>query len=267
MIIEMKMRKPKPLDSKRSSLKILVLIPTLKDDPTQTVQSVKRQTMPVSKIMIIVGSKQLYSRLKRSELAKIAEIIYFRPNMKEPLGLRVAKSLNHALSMVKVENYDYILRVDADVKLPRKFIEENMKANADIVGRAGYAMLIKNQTFLQILKGRFPEVPAEDSYMNYKFWASSKKVENWKIYPTLLQQSVRKHFWREKFRSGLEAYKLGYEPIHVVARLRLAPLKNTFFCLGYFYALLGHFQKYEFAARIFNFQIKRLFSALGSMLV
>jgi len=252
-------RKKQNVVTKRSYPKILLVIPTLKDNPTEAVESVQCQTVPVSKIIVVVGSRQLCNELA-NELAKCADIIFSKPSMKEPLGLRVAKALNIALSRVRIEEYDYILRVDADIRLPKKFIEENIKLDADIVGKAGYAMLIKNKTFLQIFKGQFPEVASEDSYINYKLWSLGKKVEDWKVYPKLLPQSVRKHFWRQKFHSGMEAYRIGYEPIHVVARLRSDPAKNVFFCLGYTCALLRCLRKYEFAAKVFKFQIKRAFS-------
>jgi len=54
------------------------------------------------------------------------------------------------LEHVNLEDYDYLLRVDADIILPKRFIEENLKAEADYVGKAGYCMLIKVSPFLKV---------------------------------------------------------------------------------------------------------------------
>ena len=237
---------------------ILVLIPTLRDDPTETILSVKRQTVGVSEIIVVVGSYYLFNRLLNSSIARIAKILYLKPNMKEHLGLRVAKALNYALSKVKIEDYNHILRVDADTKLPPDFIEKNLESDAEVVGRAGYAMLIKTETFLKVFNGRFPEVPAEDSFLNLSLMSRNKKVEGWKVRPILLKQSRKKHSWRYYFHRGVEMYKLGYEPIHVIERFRTYGLTNAFTVLGYFISIIKRKEKYELFKWVFKTQLKRL---------
>ncbi|MCD6530481.1 glycosyltransferase family 2 protein [Candidatus Bathyarchaeota archaeon] len=178
--------------------------------------------------------------------------------MKEYLGLRVAKALNYALKKVKVEDYDYILRVDADIKLPPDFIEKNLEIDAEIVGKAGYAMLIKTKSFLKIFNGRFPEVPAEDSFLNLSLMSRKRKVEDWRTPPILLKQSRKKHSWRYYFHRGEAMYKLGYEPIHVAERARTYGLMNAFTVLGYFISVIKRKEKYEISRWVFKTQLKRL---------
>jgi len=238
--------------------KILVLIPTLKDEPTETVLSVKHQTISVSEIIVVVGSYYLFNRLINSSITNLAKILYLKPNMREPVGLRAAKALNYALSKVKIEDYDYILRVDADTKLPPNFVEKNLEADAEVVGKAGYAMLIKTESFLKVFNGRFPEVPVEDSFLNLSLMSRSKKVEDWRIHPILLKQSRKKHSWRYYFHRGVEMYKLGYEPIHVVDRARIDGLMNAFTILGYFISIIKRKERYEFFGWVFKTQLKRL---------
>ncbi len=130
--------------------RILAVIPTLADDPAETIKSLMEQTVRVSKILVVVGSRELYQRLTQryAHTAGYVECVYVKPNFQDPLGKRVAAALNHALSRVHLETYDYLLRVDADAILPKRFVEENLKAGADCVGESGYA--IKNGLFHQV---------------------------------------------------------------------------------------------------------------------
>jgi len=239
------------------SPKILVLIPTLKDDPTETILSIKQQTINVSKIIVVVGARSLFRRLLNSEIASYVKILYFKPDMKEYVGLRVAKGLNYALSTVKIENYDYILRVDADVILPPDFIEKNLRIDADVVGKAGYAMLIKTSSFLKVFKGRFREVNAEDSYFNLKFSKEGYKVKSWLRAPVLMRRSGRHHSYRYYVTRGIEMYRLGYEPLHVIENLR-RDFRNIFCVYGYALALFKKIKRYEFASWVFKTQLRRI---------
>ena len=239
--------------------RILVLIPTLNENPTETILSITRQTMKVSKIILIVGSQPLFNKLLKTTITSFANILYFRPCMEEPLGLRVTRALNYALSSVSIKEYDYILKVDADVLLPKNFIEENLKVNVDIVGGSGRAMLIKSQTFLKVFKGRFPEVASDDTFLNLCTMSKGGKVANWSVPPISLKISRKRHSWRYYFYLGIERYKLGYEPIHIIERFRAYKLMNCFLLFGYVTALLKRLGKYEFADWVFRTQLKRLF--------
>jgi len=241
------------------NLRILVLIPTLDENPTETILSITKQTVKVSKIILIVGSRPLFNKLLKTKTASLVNILYFRPCMGEPLGLRVAKALNYALSSITIKEYDYILRVDADTLLPKNFIEKNMEINADIVGRSGRAMLIKNQTFLRVFKGRFPEVASEDTFLKLCIMSKGGKVADWRVPPISLKTSRKRHSWRYYFYFGIERYRLGYEPIHIIERFRAYKLMNCFLLIGYVTALLKKLGKYEFADWVFRTQLKRLF--------
>lgn len=80
------------------------------------------------------------------------EYVYLKPNLDEPLGKRVVAAINYALSKVHLKEFDYLLRVDADTILPDRFIEENLKVDADCVGKAGYAMLLKVDCFIKVFQ-------------------------------------------------------------------------------------------------------------------
>jgi hypothetical protein len=239
------------------SPKILAVIPTLADDPTDTIKSLLMQTVKVSKILVAVGSWKLYKKLTSTD-SGVAEYVYVKPNFQDPLGKRIATALNHALSKVRLENFDYLLRVDADTILPSRFIEENLKANADYVGKAGYAMLLKTDCFTQFFNGHFIEVGAEDSYIGLKLLSQGRSVKPWILPPKLKRKSGSHHSWGYYFVRGMEMYKLGYEPIHVIEVLR-RDFRNLFTIIGYAIAVLKRIKRYDIANWVFKAQLKRLF--------
>ncbi|MGB9959433.1 MAG: glycosyltransferase [Candidatus Bathyarchaeales archaeon] len=236
--------------------KILAVIPTLADDPSDTIKSLMKQTVKVSKILVAVGSWKLYQKLISNGIGS-AEYFYVKPDFKEPVGKRVAVALNYLLSKVRLEEFEYLLRVDADTVLPNRFIEENLKADADYVGKAGYAMLLKMDCFIKFFGGRFVEVGAEDSYIGLKLLSEGRSVKSWILPPKLERKSGAHHSWRYYFIRGIEMYKLGYEPIHVIEVIR-RDVRNLFTIIGYATAVLGRVKRYDTAYWVFKAQLKRL---------
>ncbi|MGC8998954.1 MAG: glycosyltransferase [Candidatus Bathyarchaeia archaeon] len=236
--------------------KILAVIPTLDDDPSDTIKSLTRQTVKVSKILVAVGSWRLYQKLISNGI-DVAEYFYVKPDFKDPVGRRIAVALNCLLSKVCLEEYDYLLRVDADTILPNRFIEENLNADADYVGKAGYAMLLRMDCFIKFFGGRFVEVGAEDSYIGLKLLSQGCSVKSWILPPKLRRRSGAHHSWRYYFIRGMEMYKLGYEPIHVIEVLR-RDIKNIFTTLGYFTAIAKRIKRYDIASWVFRTQLRRL---------
>lgn len=147
--------------------------------------------------------------------------------------------------------------MDADTVLPERFIEENLKLNADYVGKAGYAMLLKMSCFLRIFKGQFAEVGAEDSYIGLKLLSQGCNVLSWALPPKIKRRSGAHHTWRYYFTRGIEMYKLGYEPVHVAEVVR-HDIRNIFTILGYFTAMIKRPKRYDFAGWVFRAQLKRL---------
>jgi glycosyltransferase involved in cell wall biosynthesis len=233
--------------------KILAIIPTLEDDPTDTIRSILNQTVKVSKIVVVVGSWELYKKMRAAD--RVTEYVYVRPNFRDPLGKRVATALNQALSTINLKEYEWLLRVDADTLLPCRFLEENLDANADCVGRAGYAMLLKTESFEKFFNGRFVEVAAEDSYVILKLLSVGRVVKRWKSQPLIKKR--KHHEWRYYYVKGIEMYKLGYEPLHVIETM-FHDIKNVFTLLGYFIALVKKCGRYEFANWVFRTQLRRI---------
>jgi len=236
---------------------ILAVIPTLNDDPTSTIKSIINQTIKVSKILVAVGSKELYQKLLSTKRNSIKEFFYVKPNFQDPLGKRVAVALNTVLSKVQLREYDYLLRVDADTILPKRFLEENLKVDADCVARGGYAMLIKMSSFIKFFNGRFAVVEAEDSYIGFKLLSQGRTVKSWILPPRLNRESGVHHSWRYYFIRGLARYKFGYEPLHVFGSL-YRDIRNAFTILGYLTALLKRMERHDFAGWTFRTQLRKL---------
>jgi glycosyltransferase involved in cell wall biosynthesis len=246
--------------------RILALIPTLNEDPIKTVESILKQSVEVSKIIVIVGGKELYKKLMSNSLER-TEYIYVKPNFRQPLGKRVGAAINTALAKGNFKEYDYILKVDSEITLPRDFVEKNLKEAPDFVGSGGFAMLFKTSAFLKLLGGRYPEVMADDVYLALYLLYKGCTVKRWRRAPDIAIRKKGHHSYRHHFNAGIEWYRLGYEPVHVLYVLK-SILQDAFKgsldiarvlpILGYFSAALRRIERYEFAPWIFRMQVRRL---------
>ncbi|MHA1834850.1 MAG: hypothetical protein ACTSV7_12790 [Candidatus Baldrarchaeia archaeon] len=221
---------------KKQAPKILCVIPSLPEDLSSlTLKSVLKQSIPIE--MLVVLPKKVRGK---------------------NVSAKVSKVLNESLQHIKIEHFDYILRVDGEVVLPPNFLEEALKEKPDLYGAAGYAMLIKVGPFLKVMKGRFhPE--SDDSYTCYKFMQSGCKfIRRYKVRPILLRKPGRHHGVRYYINRGEIMYKVGYEPFHVLISFRW-DLWNIFAVFGYFMALLKRERKFDVAKFVWGKQVKRLF--------
>lgn len=113
-------------------------------------------------------------------------------------------------------------------------------------------MLLKVDTFIKFF-GKFPEVPAEDSYIGLKIIACDASAESYAL-PPILRERSDTEWWITR---GKEAFKLGYEPMHIFW-LVLSDIRKVFILIGYFTALLMRLKRYDIAGFVFRAQLKRL---------
>ncbi|MEM4899998.1 MAG: glycosyltransferase family A protein [Thermofilum sp.] len=139
------------MSSKAQLVSILAVIPTLKDDPSEAVRSLLRQTLRPTRIIVVSGSKSLEKAISRKSCC--LKVVYVKPELKEHVGVRVGKAINAALAGENLAKYHYLLKLDADVKLHPESLERHVRLGADLVG-LGPFMLIKMEKFLSILGGR-----------------------------------------------------------------------------------------------------------------
>ncbi|MCX8170129.1 MAG: glycosyltransferase family 2 protein [Candidatus Methanomethyliaceae archaeon] len=119
--------------------KVLVIIPTLNKFPEKTIKSIISQTIKPTRIIIATGSRKVLEECLRRGF----DSVYLRPNLSEHVGIRMTKAMNFALKSLKLEDYDYILKVDDDVVLHPRFIEASILTGADCVGGSGRVISCK----------------------------------------------------------------------------------------------------------------------------
>ncbi len=225
--------------------RILCVIPSLpKDLNSLSIMSIINQTYPVE--MLIVLPKEV-ARGTTSQ--------------------KVSRVLNDGLSHVKLQDFDYLLRVDGDVVLPSNFLEENLRGEPDLCGGAGYAMLIKVKSFLKVMKGKFHSL-SDDSYTCYKFMKEGFEPVKRRVEPVRMRQKGLHHgtsyFAKPRHQSILYFYhrgkgmhRLGYEPFHMFGRLRHS-IWNIFAVLGYFAAIVRREDRLDVADFVWRRQVRRL---------
>ncbi len=143
-------------DSKRLSWypRILVVIPTLKDDPQPILSSLKNQTLKPTKIVFACGS--IDAKKKAEKLG--AEAIYVKPPNSILVAPRVINAINEVIK--RFQDFDYLLRLDCDWRLPKNCIATNFPAE-DKVNFYGPAIFISKATLDDVFDGRFPLVESE----------------------------------------------------------------------------------------------------------
>jgi hypothetical protein len=121
-------------------MKILCIILSLPKDLTfETIKSVMQQTIPVEMIVLLT---------KRSNKSTQTE--------------RIPEVLNDGLEKVDLKKFDYFLRVDGHVVLPKDFLEKNLKGEPDTLHGAGFS-IVKVAPFIEIMGGKY-YYPNDDSH-------------------------------------------------------------------------------------------------------
>jgi len=179
---------------------------------------------------------------------------------------RVSKVLNEGLSHIRLEDFDYLLRVDGDVVLLHNFLEENLKGKPDICGGARHAMLIKVSPFLKLMNGKF-HPKSDNSYTVYKFMKEGCRIKKRKVQPIILRQAGLHQgnwFFKPKHQSvmyfydrGKAMWRLGYEQFHVLGSSRFT-FWNVFAVFGYLDALIKREKKFDVANFVWHRQVRRL---------
>ena len=221
-------------------MKILALMNSI-NPPQDTIDSVRNQTVKVDKFIIM--TEKLDDKL--------------------PIGVRQGILINKALKWINLQDYDWILKIDDDVFLPRNFIEENLKQGGDIIGTGGHALLIKVKSFLSVFD-KYPEVISDDTYLGLKFVCFGYKRSSWKVRAIWLRFKnrpiwlrLKKDDWLYHFYRGTCLYRLGYEPIHLFYD-SVNPRINPWIISGYFYSFFSRIKRFSFADKVTNRQIRRL---------
>lgn len=212
--------------------RILCLIPALPMElRLETLKSIFGQTVPVTCTVLLTE--------------KIKEHL--------PFPAKISKVLNNGLTDLRLENYDYLLRVDADTVLPPNFIKDNLKMDYDVLGY-GPAQLIKVDSFLKYMGGRmYPS--HDDGYPIVKFKQCGLKASSRYFVEPVIQRKPGFHQGTSWFVSqGELQYCYGYDILYefaiVLYKWRRYHPYGLFYLVGYFKALFERKQRFDVAAPV-----------------
>jgi hypothetical protein len=225
------------LNVKSVNPRVLCIIPSLPDEvKMDTLRSIFSQTVPVACTILLTE--------------KITEKLTF--------PAKISKVINNMLVDLKLENYDYLLRVDADVVLPHNFLEENLKQNFDVLGY-GYAQLIKMSSFIKYMDGKLhPE--HDDGYVLAKFeYFGLKSSSNaYSVQPIVKRKPGFHHGSSWFVTQGELHYRYGDEPIsQIVDRVYGFSIYSVFEAFGYFKALLQRKERFDIAGPNLYLQLRK----------
>jgi len=225
-------------------MKILCVILGLPQDlKYETVRSVMNQTIPVDMIVLLT---------KKSSKPTLVE--------------RIPDALNEGYSHIKLEDFDYILRLDGDTILKETFLERNLEGKPDLRG-SGYAHLIRVKPFLELMNGKYHYM-SEDAYLNAKFAQHGKNVGGLVEEPLI--SGEHPFDLRYFVDRGRIMYLLGWSPFHVVAFMLRNSGKEWYkyiFAVGsYSLSFLLRPPKFDVAEFVWNYQARSEISYLTRLL-
>ncbi|MEM3907063.1 MAG: hypothetical protein QXZ17_09425 [Nitrososphaerota archaeon] len=176
---------------------------------------------------------------------------------KLPLPIRIGISFNRVLKTLREKegglNYDYIFKVDGDVKLPKDYLSNLLSKNVPLAG-IGYAFLIKKEFFDKVLR-EYPVNMCDDGYVFARSAAAIGAMPppyNGASTPLSFPSACNFHRF---FHYGIEHYKWGDSLIVLLlsslvfmvkkpSSFRVL-LKPSIFCIvGYIFAWLTKRKKY-----------------------
>jgi hypothetical protein len=223
-----------------NTIKILCVIPALPNEiKMDTLQSVFSQSIPVTTTLLLTE----------------------RINEKTSFPAKISKVLNNMLEYVRIEKFDFILRVDADTVLPLDFIEKNLATGNRAIGY-GYAQLIEVKSFIKYMDGKFnPE--HDDGYVIEKFkFCGVPAAWDYVAKPTLKRKMGFHHGSKWFVDQGSLKFMYGWDPVNLaVYVLKKFSAYSFLEVYGYFYALFKRKKRFDVATKLMqkNFRKYRSF--------
>ena len=161
------------------------------------------------------------------------------------------------IEFVKIEKFDYLLRVDADTILPKDFIEKNIASGNRAMGY-GYAQLIEVKSFIKCMDGKFnPE--HDDGYIIEKFKFCGVSASWDYVVKPILKREMGNHHGSEWFLAqGELKYKYGWEPLSLgIYAFKNFGVYTIFEILGFFNALFKRKKRFDVAVKIMERQFQK----------
>jgi len=213
------------------------------------------------RVLSIVFSNEDCSRTiasLRNQSVPNEEIIASRTYPDREHYLRAMRAVNDTLETVNLDDFDYLLITAGDIEFPRDFLEKCIKSNADVFA-PGDALLFKVNAF-KMLGGKFPNNPAIDSYLALLAMEKGLRVKSANRMFHRLRRVGELRSPIVYLEYGKQAYRLGYEPLHILFLSLNATLefRNPKFLIepfGYVNALLRKTERFDIARFVFRRQV------------
>lgn len=213
--------------------RILCIIPALACELRKdTILSIANQTVAVSAIVLLTT--------------------------KAPDGLafpaKISWVINDYLAHIKLVDYDYLLRVDADTVLPKDFLEQNLKGGYSVQGY-GSAQIIRVKDFIKFMGGRLFTYH-DDGYPITKLHQCGCKTTSgyYATKPVLVRVAGLHHGASWFVSQGELHYQYGCDVLHemldAVFKAKSYHPYGVFILFGYFKALFLHRRLFDVAGPI-----------------
>ncbi|MCW4035373.1 MAG: hypothetical protein CW716_00070 [Candidatus Bathyarchaeum sp.] len=195
----------------------------------KTVESINRQTCPVSKL--VIANKPF-------------------PEFKY-IGERAGMAMRDALSKECLDDFTHILRVDGDTVLPKNFVEESLKSNADLVGCGGYAQLLTVSVFKDLFAYIYPVDFAEDTVISQAVIRSPHHVYS-KYVVNPVNPLPKKYPITSWIKNGEARYRIGISFLLTCLSFRdrrsstLVGFKSILIVMGFLRAKMSGCKQYSF---------------------
>ena len=231
-------------------MKLLVMVATLRDDPVKLIESLDRQGDVVTVIGIVCGSSE-FAEMLRSRYARMTNIhvLYLKPDLSQLLGQRIAAALNFGFEHFDLDDYDYLLRIDADSVVPDGYILRNLPGDKQYVTGHTSGILIKMESFSKLLGGRYPVENCEDAILSLRLTLHGfENITTERI--ILLRVGGGGKDWRYWYQNGNLLYRIGAEPLHFAFGSLMRVLEErqplrVFQILGCFVYMIKRVKKLE----------------------
>ncbi len=243
------------MGSKKPS--IIAFIMAFREKPDRVVKSLMYQTMPPDKVIIVAAYK--------SACIEKIDCLVDPPNMKLSVGERVGKALTKAFARYDISMYDYVLKLDDDVILPRDFVEVHTRSGFDVIGK-GQALLIRTKALLDTLGRMWPPIAADDAYLRLLLLAHKYRGKRLEWLTPVHSDAVKLSFKRS-FAIGRDYYSMGLLIINVLYEAVKHFIKGEFKAAmgkvsGYISCYITKCPKYKYRELIRRYVFERIYLKL-----
>lgn len=211
---------------------VLAVVPVLKDDPSLISDCLSNQTLPPTEVVFACGLKATDAKCHSLGFHSI----YEPPRDSILVAPRVISAINACLSSTDLNKFTYILRVDADWRLPTNFIEANMP-EGDTVGFYGSAIFIPVRILMELFGGRLPIADSENMIIR-KLREAGYKLQHFRVPPMDTRPIDPEKTWKYFFALGKmgkrnEAHPWRYPLRCILFFIRERDIRGIFELIGY----------------------------------